>query len=138
MSTFPTERSDLRDRLQSALGAGYRVEQELASGGMSRLFLAIDLSLKCLLSATVASKLAAGVAYIDSCLAEMLAITDIFQNLTKITGWVHSQNKLGLLSYSTQIVTSKPTCWEAKRRISILSGPFLVTVIFFQEGLDDI
>jgi eukaryotic-like serine/threonine-protein kinase len=42
---IPSERSDLRDRLQSALGAGYRVEQELESGGMSRLFLATDLSL---------------------------------------------------------------------------------------------
>ncbi|MEO6526827.1 MAG: protein kinase [Gemmatimonadaceae bacterium] len=45
MAMPPTERSDLRDRLQSALGAGYRVEQELQSGGMSRLFLATDLSL---------------------------------------------------------------------------------------------
>jgi eukaryotic-like serine/threonine-protein kinase len=42
---LPTDRSELRDRLQSALGTAYRVEQELAGGGMSRLFLATDLSL---------------------------------------------------------------------------------------------
>jgi serine/threonine-protein kinase len=42
---LPTDRSDLRDRLQSALGTTYRVEQELESGGMSRLFMATDLSL---------------------------------------------------------------------------------------------
>src|SRR3954471_13002928 len=41
----PSERSDLRDRIQSLLGAGYRVERELPGGGMSRLFLATDLSL---------------------------------------------------------------------------------------------
>jgi serine/threonine-protein kinase len=39
------ERSDLWDRLQSLLGDGYRVERELPGGGMSRLFLATDLSL---------------------------------------------------------------------------------------------
>ena len=49
----PTEQSDLRDRLQSALGAGYRVEQELASGGMSRLFQATDLSLHRLVAVKV-------------------------------------------------------------------------------------
>src|SRR5437763_8141094 len=41
----PSERSDLWDRLQSLLGDGYRVERELPAGGMSRLFLATDLSL---------------------------------------------------------------------------------------------
>ena len=49
----PTERSDLWDRLQSALGAGYRVDRELASGGMSRLFLATDLSLHRLVAVKV-------------------------------------------------------------------------------------
>ncbi|HKP16399.1 MAG TPA: serine/threonine-protein kinase, partial [Gemmatimonadaceae bacterium] len=41
----PSERSDLRDRLQSLLGDAYRVERELPGGGMSRLFLATDLLL---------------------------------------------------------------------------------------------
>src|SRR5258705_852615 len=41
----PTERSDLWDRIQSLLGDGYRVERELPAGGMSRLFLATDVSL---------------------------------------------------------------------------------------------
>ena len=36
---------DLRDRLQAALGAGYRVEKELGGGGMSRVFLAEELRL---------------------------------------------------------------------------------------------
>src|SRR5690242_20019774 len=42
---LPTERSELSDRIQSLLGTGYRVERELAGGGMSRLFLATDLLL---------------------------------------------------------------------------------------------
>ncbi|MFL5618240.1 MAG: protein kinase domain-containing protein [Gemmatimonadaceae bacterium] len=42
----PSERSDLWDRLQSLLGEGYRVERELPGGGMSRLFLATELSLE--------------------------------------------------------------------------------------------
>ncbi|MFL5618243.1 MAG: protein kinase domain-containing protein [Gemmatimonadaceae bacterium] len=41
----PSEHSDLWDRLQSLLGDGYRVERELPSGGMSRLFLATDRTL---------------------------------------------------------------------------------------------
>ena len=41
----PSERSDLWDRIQALLGGGYRVERELPGGGMSRLFLATDLSL---------------------------------------------------------------------------------------------
>ncbi len=41
----PLERSDLWDRIQTLLGDGYRVERELPGGGMSRLFLATDLSL---------------------------------------------------------------------------------------------
>jgi TolB-like protein len=41
----PSERSDLWERIQSLLGGGYRVERELPGGGMSRLFLATDLSL---------------------------------------------------------------------------------------------
>ena len=41
----PSQRSDLQDRIQSLLGDGYRVERELPGGGMSRLFLARDLSL---------------------------------------------------------------------------------------------
>src|SRR4051812_35328748 len=45
MAMAPSERSDLLDRLQSALGTGFRVERELPSGGMSRLFLATDLAL---------------------------------------------------------------------------------------------
>src|SRR3989338_2835119 len=32
--------SDLRSRLETALGSGYRVERELGGGGMSRVFLA--------------------------------------------------------------------------------------------------
>jgi tetratricopeptide (TPR) repeat protein len=39
------DRSELFDRIQSLLGDGYRLERELAGGGMSRLFLATDLSL---------------------------------------------------------------------------------------------
>jgi serine/threonine-protein kinase len=39
------DRSGLQDRLQAALGDAYRVERELAPGGMSRLFLATELSL---------------------------------------------------------------------------------------------
>lgn len=35
----------LRESLQSTLGAGYRVERELGGGGMSRVFVARDLSL---------------------------------------------------------------------------------------------
>ncbi len=31
---------DLKDRLQSALGAAYRIEREMGGGGMSRVFLA--------------------------------------------------------------------------------------------------
>ena len=41
----PSQRSELQDRIQSLLGDGYRVERELPGGGMSRLFLARDLSL---------------------------------------------------------------------------------------------
>jgi serine/threonine-protein kinase len=37
--------NDLQDRLQAALGDAYRVERELARGGMSRLFLATEASL---------------------------------------------------------------------------------------------
>ncbi|MBI3981891.1 MAG: serine/threonine protein kinase, partial [Gemmatimonadetes bacterium] len=37
--------AELRDRLQSALGAGYRVEKELGGGGMSRVFLAEEVRL---------------------------------------------------------------------------------------------
>ncbi len=36
---------DLRDRLQSALGAGYRLEEELGGGGMSRVFAALEVEL---------------------------------------------------------------------------------------------
>ena len=36
---------DLRDRLQAALGAGYRLESELGGGGMSRVFAALDVEL---------------------------------------------------------------------------------------------
>src|SRR6266581_3576687 len=32
--------AELRDRLQAALGAGYRLERELGGGGMSRVFVA--------------------------------------------------------------------------------------------------
>jgi len=42
---LPSERTELLDRIQSLLGAGYRVERELPGGGMSRLFLATDLLL---------------------------------------------------------------------------------------------
>ena len=41
----PSEHSDLWDRVQALLGPGYRVERELPSGGMSRLFFATDQSL---------------------------------------------------------------------------------------------
>jgi eukaryotic-like serine/threonine-protein kinase len=37
--------SELRDQLQQALGAGFRVERELGGGGMSRVFLTRDLGL---------------------------------------------------------------------------------------------
>jgi tetratricopeptide (TPR) repeat protein len=37
--------SDLRDTLQTALGAGYRIDRELGGGGMSRVFLADELRL---------------------------------------------------------------------------------------------
>jgi eukaryotic-like serine/threonine-protein kinase len=37
--------TDLRDQLQAALGDGYRIERELPPGGMSRLFLASEVSL---------------------------------------------------------------------------------------------
>jgi serine/threonine protein kinase len=37
--------SDLQERLQLALGDAYRLERELARGGMSRLFLATEASL---------------------------------------------------------------------------------------------
>ncbi|PYO94916.1 MAG: hypothetical protein DMD60_14035 [Gemmatimonadetes bacterium] len=37
--------SDLRDRLQSALGDSYRIERELGGGGMSRVFLAQEVRL---------------------------------------------------------------------------------------------
>src|SRR3989449_582510 len=36
---------DLRDRLQAALGAAYRLDQELGGGGMSRVFLAEEVRL---------------------------------------------------------------------------------------------
>src|SRR2546427_1680962 len=36
---------DLRDRLQSALGAAYRLDNELGGGGMSRVFLAEEVRL---------------------------------------------------------------------------------------------
>src|SRR5262245_18559861 len=38
--------TDLRSRVQEALGNAYRVERELGGGGMSRLFLAEELSLR--------------------------------------------------------------------------------------------
>ncbi len=37
--------NDLQDRLQAALGDAYRIDRELARGGMSRLFLATEASL---------------------------------------------------------------------------------------------
>jgi tRNA A-37 threonylcarbamoyl transferase component Bud32/tetratricopeptide (TPR) repeat protein len=37
--------TDLRDRLQAALGSAYRIEQELGGGGMSRVFLAEETAL---------------------------------------------------------------------------------------------
>ncbi len=37
--------TDLRDRLQAAVGDVYRIERELGGGGMSRLFLATEASL---------------------------------------------------------------------------------------------
>ena len=37
--------TDLRDRLQTALGGGYRVDRELGGGGMSRVFVAEELRL---------------------------------------------------------------------------------------------
>jgi Tol biopolymer transport system component/tRNA A-37 threonylcarbamoyl transferase component Bud32 len=37
---------ELRDRLQASLGTAYRVERELAGGGMSRVFVARDMALK--------------------------------------------------------------------------------------------
>src|SRR5574342_1220336 len=37
--------TDLKDRLQAALGPGYRVERELGGGGMSRVFLAEEIDL---------------------------------------------------------------------------------------------
>jgi len=37
--------AELRDRLQSALGDAYRIEQELGGGGMSRVFLAEEVRL---------------------------------------------------------------------------------------------
>src|SRR3989304_3954195 len=37
--------AELRDRLQSALGSGYRIEKELGGGGMSRVFLAEEVRL---------------------------------------------------------------------------------------------
>ncbi len=36
---------ELKERLQAALGAGYRVEKELGGGGMSRVFLAEEVRL---------------------------------------------------------------------------------------------
>ena len=36
---------ELRDRLQAALGAGYRLESELGGGGMSRVFAALEVEL---------------------------------------------------------------------------------------------
>lgn len=45
MTTMPPVRSELWDRLQSALGDAYRLERELVGGGMSRLFLAADRAL---------------------------------------------------------------------------------------------
>src|SRR4051812_10942369 len=36
---------DLRDRVQSVLGLGYRVDHELGGGGMSRVFVVDDLTL---------------------------------------------------------------------------------------------
>ena len=37
---------DLRDRLQSALGANYQLERELGGGGMSRVFVADEMRLR--------------------------------------------------------------------------------------------
>ena len=37
--------NDLQTRLQSALGTGYRLERELGGGGMSRVFVALDVEL---------------------------------------------------------------------------------------------
>ncbi|HEY0779765.1 MAG TPA: hypothetical protein VGD56_17490, partial [Gemmatirosa sp.] len=36
----------MRDRLQTALGAGYTLERELGGGGMSRVFVARDAALE--------------------------------------------------------------------------------------------
>ena len=38
--------TDLRVHLAAALGAGYRIERELGGGGMSRVFVAHDLTLQ--------------------------------------------------------------------------------------------
>jgi eukaryotic-like serine/threonine-protein kinase len=37
--------SDLQERVQAAVGSGYRVERELGGGGMSRVFLATEVAL---------------------------------------------------------------------------------------------
>jgi serine/threonine-protein kinase len=40
------EATDLRSRLQLALGTGYQVGEEIGRGGMSRVFAARDLTLR--------------------------------------------------------------------------------------------
>lgn len=42
MDSASTDASDLRERLQQALGGGYALERELGGGGMSRVFVARD------------------------------------------------------------------------------------------------
>ena len=54
--------TELRDRLQSALGDSYRVERELGGGGMSRVFLAQEVRLgRQVVVKVLAPELAAGV-----------------------------------------------------------------------------
>jgi serine/threonine protein kinase len=52
---------DLRDRIQAAPGASYRLERELGGGGMSRVFLAEETALgRPLVIKVVAQELAEG------------------------------------------------------------------------------
>jgi eukaryotic-like serine/threonine-protein kinase len=54
--------TDLRDRVQAALGTAYRVERELGSGGMSRVFLAEETGLgRQVVVKVLAPELAAGI-----------------------------------------------------------------------------
>ena len=69
-------------------------------------------------------------------LDEMADTTNTFCSSTQIIVYSNPINKLSSLSHTTRIVTSIPTCAQAKQQILNPPGPSSVGNIFFQEVIN--